>query len=125
MRQDIFVGVERRRRWADSEKLRILEEVGIDGASVSDVARRYDVTRQHLYTWRRQLGDKCAVLSNDAVFFPVELSDAPEACASSAHGRQADVSQVEVMLGNGRSLRIGTDIADGALVRLLRIVESA
>ena len=55
MRQEILTDVERRRRWSREDKLRILSEVGADGASVSDVARRHDVTRQHLYQWRREL----------------------------------------------------------------------
>ncbi|NPC89880.1 transposase [Gluconacetobacter entanii] len=40
MTQEILIGVERRRRWSDERKLAILAEVGVDGASVSDVARR-------------------------------------------------------------------------------------
>ncbi|MCE2578331.1 transposase [Komagataeibacter sp. FNDCR1] len=52
MTQEILIGVERRRRWSDERKLAILAEVGVDGASVSDVARRHDLTRQHLYQWR-------------------------------------------------------------------------
>ncbi|WP_225063193.1 transposase [Komagataeibacter rhaeticus] len=37
MGQEILIGVERRRRWSDERKLEILAEVGVDGASVSDV----------------------------------------------------------------------------------------
>ncbi|WP_220789873.1 hypothetical protein [Gluconacetobacter johannae] len=29
--------------------MRVLSEVGVDGATVSDMARRHDLTRQHLY----------------------------------------------------------------------------
>ncbi len=48
MRHEVIVGVERRRHWSDEEKLSILREVGIGGATVSDVARRHDLTRQHI-----------------------------------------------------------------------------
>ncbi|MBB2181250.1 transposase, partial [Gluconacetobacter tumulicola] len=37
MRQEILVGAERRRRWSAEQKLRILAEVGVGGATVSDV----------------------------------------------------------------------------------------
>ena len=58
MGQEVLVGVERRRRWSDAGKLAIVEEVGIDGLSVSDVARRHDITRQHIYQWRAELRRK-------------------------------------------------------------------
>ena len=55
MRDGVVLGVERRRRWPDALKLEILGEVGVNGWTVSDVARRHDITRQHLYQWRRAL----------------------------------------------------------------------
>ncbi|WP_204157041.1 transposase [Tritonibacter mobilis] len=52
MRHEVIVGVERRRRWREEEKLSILGKVGLNGATVSDVARCHDITRQHIYQWR-------------------------------------------------------------------------
>ncbi|WP_434605505.1 transposase [Acetobacter oryzoeni] len=49
MTQEILIGVERRRRWSDERKLAILAEVGVDGASVSDVARRRGNLTEGLY----------------------------------------------------------------------------
>jgi transposase len=43
MRHEVIVDVERRRRWRDDEKQAILEEVGVNGATVTDVARRHDI----------------------------------------------------------------------------------
>ncbi|RRH71066.1 transposase [Falsigemmobacter faecalis] len=43
-----ILGVERRRRWQDDEKLTILERVGMGGRTVADVAREAGVTRQHI-----------------------------------------------------------------------------
>ena len=34
------LGVERRRRWSDDEKLEILLEVGVGGASVTQIAQK-------------------------------------------------------------------------------------
>jgi transposase len=45
------VGVGRRRRSAD--KGRIVAESYAPGAVVSEVARRHDVTPQHLFAWRK------------------------------------------------------------------------
>jgi transposase len=53
MRDGEFLGVERRRRWTDEVKISILREAGQSGWSMMDVARRHDLTRQHIYRWRR------------------------------------------------------------------------
>ena len=55
MRHEVIIDVERRRFWSDEQKLSILSEVGVGGATVADVARRHAITRQHIYQWRRQL----------------------------------------------------------------------
>lgn len=60
MRGDIL-GLERRRRWSDEEKLEIVLSVGVDGATVTQVAQRHDVTRQQIYAWRHQLKKKGVV----------------------------------------------------------------
>jgi transposase len=38
-----------------TEKLWILMEVGLRGATLTDVARRHSVSRSQLYAWRREL----------------------------------------------------------------------
>ncbi len=57
MRQEVL-SVERRWRWTDDEKLAVVSEVGINGATVADVAQGHDVTRQHIYQWLRELRAK-------------------------------------------------------------------
>ncbi len=51
----VFSGPERRRRWSDEERLRILTEAFSSGANVAEVARRNDVSTALIYTWRRKL----------------------------------------------------------------------
>ena len=51
----VFSGAERRRRWSDEQRLRILTEAFAPGACPSDVARRHDISRGQLYTWRNKL----------------------------------------------------------------------
>jgi len=71
MRVEIL-GDERRRRWSDKSKLEVVLSVGVDSASVTEVARRYSVTRQQVYTWRRELRKK-GLLSprSTTVFLPL------------------------------------------------------
>ncbi len=51
----VYSGPERRRRWSDEQRLRILTEAFAPGASPTEVARRHDVSTGQLYTWRKKL----------------------------------------------------------------------
>jgi transposase len=44
----------RRRRWTVEQKRRIVEETRASGASVSVVARRYDINANLLFKWKRE-----------------------------------------------------------------------
>jgi transposase len=49
----VDAGGRRRRSWSLTEKRRMVEESLEPGASVSVVARRYDVNANLLFSWRR------------------------------------------------------------------------
>lgn len=49
----LLTGPERRRRWDDDVRERILAEAFSPGATVSDVARRFQVSTSLIYKWRR------------------------------------------------------------------------
>ena len=124
VRDEVVLGVERRRRWTDEAKLAILGEVGMNGWTVADVARRHDVTRQHIYQWRREMRRKGLWPAGEAsVFLPVELAPAQESEAV----RESGTTRVEitVVLRNGRQLRCANGIDDAALSRLVRLLETA
>src|SRR4051794_13834442 len=56
-----------RRRFGESDKRRILDEVGRASASVSDVARRYGIDRRILCRWKQEL--------RPPAFVAVEITD--------------------------------------------------
>jgi len=61
MRQiTVMHGPERRRRWTDEERLRILAEAAAPGSCVADVARRHDISTARIYTWRHKLREQYA-----------------------------------------------------------------
>jgi len=123
MRQEVLSGVERRRRWSDAEKLRIILEAGAEGSVVSDVARRHDITRQHIYQWLRELRDKVQLSNKQSSFIPVELTGNEEARDIVGPVDDRGVHHVEIVLRNGRCLRITADVPDNVLRRLMRVGE--
>jgi transposase len=126
MRGEVL-GVERRRRWDDDVKLAIVSAVGIDGATVTQIAQRHEVTRQQIYAWRHELKRK-GLWSPEAgaLFLPAGMVPATglsevEPSAASA----APVTWVELRLAKGRVLRFESSIDDAALSRLIRAVDVA
>lgn len=117
------LGVERRRRWSDEEKLSIVLEVGVDGASVTQVAQRHEITRSQIYGWRRDLKRK-GLWSPDrgAVFLPVDFGGTSAPAEPSAPPRP---TLVELRLANGRCLRFEDGMDGATLTRLIRAVEAA
>jgi transposase len=54
MRVEVLGGVERRRRWARDDKMRIIEETLAPGAVVTEIARRRGIATSSVFTWRRR-----------------------------------------------------------------------
>lgn len=124
MRGEVL-GVERRRRWRDEEKLAIVSSVGIDGATVTQVAQRHEVSRQQVYAWRHELKKKGLwSLDAGAVFLPVELP-AFQQTPREPEPVPVPAVPVELRLANGRCLRFDSTMDAAALTRLIRAVEKA
>ena len=91
----ILAGPERRRRWSDEQRERILADALRPGARVCDVARRHDVARSLIYQWRR-----AALRRVDPVVVPaVVMGEPPEQASEPVVAAVLD-------LPDGRRLRI-------------------
>src|SRR5215467_5242324 len=114
----VLSGPERRRRWTAMEKARIVEESLASGASVAEVARRHDVHRNLLDAWRRQARAGTLVRELGARMAPdgggfsrvVVASDHRMLRAPQSEPGAGRVS-IEVVLRNGRVLRVPDDVA--------------
>ena len=75
-RVEIRSGVGRRRRWSHADKGRIVAESFAPGAVVSEVARRHEISPQHLFAWRKAARHGRLALPADeaAVFVPVMMA---------------------------------------------------
>jgi transposase len=116
------LGPARRRRWPDEVKLAILSEVNTNGWTLSDVARRHDVTRQHLYQWRRELRAKGRLdVERRDPFVPVERFGLSEPVLPATHSGAAEIS---VHLRSGHQLRCRETVPDDVLARLVRVLDA-
>jgi transposase len=111
----------KRRRWPEALKRELVAALSEPGASVSIVARRYDVNTNQLFKWRRQFG----VASNGAPvepvrMLPVEITPASvpsvEARVAAPPGLStAPPGSIEIALRGGTRVRI-TGAVDPAAV---------
>ncbi|MCA3775596.1 MAG: transposase [Cutibacterium sp.] len=122
---EIISGVERRRRWSDADKLRIVAEADEAGAKVAEVARRHEISRSILWTWRKQARAGRLTMSDPPGFLPVVVDavSAMDTAASepSAASLQADAPPppdhraITITLANGTRLEISAALSLPAL----------
>jgi transposase len=117
-RVEVITGVARRRRWPRSEKARIVAESYAPGASATAVAVRHGLHRNQIFTWRRQLRNRAALIGHAVPeFVPVRLTS-PTGSGPAIGGANG---RIEVITG-GITIRLGTGFDGGDLRRVLQIV---
>jgi transposase len=142
LRGEVLGRVERRRRWSIRDKLAVVVASLEYGAVVSDVARRFDVTRQQVYDRRRAARRGDLGVGRGVVGF-VEVVPGPAQDTSSVEGAPEPIGvapgsapvapeatsaadmTVEIVLVGGRVLRVPTALPTAELRRLIGAVEGA
>lgn len=131
MRVEVLNGLERRRRWSQDDKARIVEETLAPGAKVTEVARRNGVAASVVFTWRRQAR---TVERVGPCFAPVQIAAAVEASEDNAKPASEDGRRIrplstarngliEIELGNRRRIRVDAQVDPDALARVLDVME--
>jgi len=122
------LGVERRRRWSQDEKARIVEETLMPGAVVCEVARRYGVAQSLLFTWRRQARASEPGARDSSILLPVEIGAATPSGSearpsrAAAGSRRAKSGVIEIELGSGSRVRVDSEVDADALRRVLNVL---
>jgi transposase len=120
---EAITAADRRRRWSEDEKARIVEESFKPGARVSEVANRHGVSRGMVFEWRRQA--KAGEARQDAdqsrpAFVPVTI--APEKTEAQQNANEAPA--IEIELGDIR-IRVTGRVDGSALRTVLSAVQAA
>jgi transposase len=124
MTATVLSGPERRRRWTSAEKLRIVEESLAGVASVAGVARQHDVHPNLLHSWRRQArtGTLVSVAAGGCRFTPVTVAPDGDVIGPTRSGAAA-APAIEVVLRNGRVLRLPVGVSPALAVALADALE--
>ena len=140
-RMEIITGVERRRRWRDEDKLRIVAEAEAPGAVFALVARRHEISRGQLWKWRGQVrrGElvpvpmvpefiPVRVMASAALSMPraagklASVNDASVDPMSQRRATRSDASRIEIVLPDGTCVRVDDGVGVAALRRVLTAV---
>jgi transposase len=111
-------GEGRRRTWSADQKQRIIAESFAPGASVAQVARRYGLNANMLFTWRRR--DRRVGGGNDGApvnIVPVRVVEATPTAIATAPG---SMGRMEIVLNSGERIIVGADVDALSLARVAK-----
>ena len=131
---EIISTIERRRRWTDEQKLKILMQALQPGATVSAVADHNGISRSQFYAWMRAVregrmpGISVGSQPNPR-FAPVRIENTPASTPTSAAPPAAPMRRragvVEIALSNGRVVWVEDGIEPSVLARLIAALDGA
>lgn len=113
---------ERRRRWSEEERARVLAEAMAPGAIASHVAHRFGVSSGQFYTWRKAMlsratpcGGKSELAKAD---FPEVRLSAPDPKPAPALA-MSPTGMMEITLPGGVLIRVDAAVDGATLGRVL------
>jgi len=113
-----IVTVERRRRWSDADKQRIVAETLQPGVSVSRDARRYGLHASQVFAWRKAMRGSGEPAPH---FHPVVIAEDGAVGAGPASGTASPT--LVVRLANGYRVSVPPGFDAGHLRQVLDLLE--
>jgi transposase len=118
-------GGRRRRLWSSDEKRKMVLESTAPGASVAEVARRYGVNANLLFTWRRQAPKEDSTQSVVPIeFVPVRVAPGTD-CPVAVGSGSSNSGRMEILLQDGARIVVGADVDAAALTRVVKALSRA
>ena len=115
---EVITSVQRRRRWPQAEKERLVAAAIEPGANACEIARQAGIHQSQLYRWRREL---CGPRQAEPGFVALAVATEPEASSRQA---LASAGIIEVEFAAGARVRVsGTvdpAVVSAAIEALLR-----
>ncbi|MGB3387464.1 MAG: transposase [Pseudaminobacter sp.] len=127
-RFEVFTGSGRRREWLPEEKARIVAESYEGGATVSAVARRYALSPQQLFAWRRAARQPLteAPAAPESLFVPAVIAaPRPEPSARGRRKQKAarDAGVIELEI-DGITMRVGRGADAKTVTAVIRALKA-
>ncbi len=120
-RMTLITGDERRRRWSEEDRTRILAAISEPGAVVAEVARREDVCTSLVYQWRRDA--RRTMSAGASGFSPVIIETPPRPSPTLPPASGSDPCVIEVDL-KGVRVRISADAPSVVIAATLKALRS-
>ena len=115
----------RHKRWPEALKREIVAATLVPGASVSVVARQYDVNANQVFGWRRRYRDETATPSSSSCtpgLVPVTITREPED-EGAAVPTLAASETIEIDVAGNYRVRVGSRFDPRALRRVLDVLK--
>ncbi len=116
----------RNRRWPEALKREIVAATFRPGASVSVVARQYDVNANQVFSWRRRYGDtrdQFQPPSSGSELVPVTVTTEPESEASGASAPMTS-GTIEIEVSGTYRVKVGASFDARTLKRVLDVLRA-
>lgn len=115
----------RNKRWPEALKREIVAATFEPGASVSVVARQYDVNANQVFSWRRRYGEAAkpaGMPSTTSRLVPVMIAPDPENAVGATSPTPSAAETIEIEVAGDCRIRVGAGFDARVLKRVIDVL---